>query len=169
MASWARGPPLRCGQTPRLCGRCIAAEPLAKLRPVVLEKLGDRPTLVAADRNSAGRLRRHSGSARVVIVNEPAYRPPARPATGCGQITGIINGSGEFAPPRMEGTAIDVWAKWWAPLMKPKRESFWQITRCRPTAALPVKRSGAHRPHRVFAVFRRFVVPWHGGASVFSQ
>lgn len=113
---------------PRLCGRCIAAEPLAKLRPVVLEKLGDRPTLVAADRNSAGRLRAAIPEARVVIVNEPAYRPPARPATGCGQITGIINGSGEFAPPRMEGTAIDVWAKWWAPLMKPKRESFWQIT-----------------------------------------
>lgn len=113
---------------PRLCGRCVAAEPLAKLRPTVLDKLGNRPTLVAADRNSAGRLRAAIPEARVVIVNEPAYRPPPRAATGCGQITGVINGSGEFAPPRMEGTAVDVWAKWWAPLMKTKRESFWQIT-----------------------------------------
>ncbi len=113
---------------PRLCGRCVAAEPLAALRPVVLEKLGAHPTLVAADRNAAGRLRAAIPEARVVIVNEPTYRPPARPATGCGQVTGVINGSGALAPPRMEGTAIDVWAKWWAPLMKPKRESFWQIT-----------------------------------------
>ncbi|MEP9377712.1 hypothetical protein ABLE91_13425 [Aquabacter sp. CN5-332] len=113
---------------PRLCGRCIAAEPLAALRPIVLEKLGPTPTLVAADRNSAGRLRAAIPEARVVIANEVAYRPPPRAASGCGQVTGIVNGSGALAPPRMEGTAIDVWAKWWAPLMRPKRESFWQIT-----------------------------------------
>ena len=113
---------------PRLCGRCVAAEPLGKIRPVVLAQLGDRPTLVAADRLSAGRLRAAVPEARVVIVNEPGYRPPPRPATGCGQVTGVVNGSGAFAPPRMEGTAIDVWAKWWSPLMKPRRESFWQIT-----------------------------------------
>lgn len=113
---------------PRLCGRCVAAEPLGKIRNVVLAQLGDRPTLVAADRLSAGRLRAAVPEARVVIVNEPGYRPPPRPATGCGQVTGVVNGSGAFAPPRMEGTAIDVWAKWWSPLMKPRRESFWQIT-----------------------------------------
>ncbi|TCT00973.1 glycosyltransferase family 39 protein [Aquabacter spiritensis] len=113
---------------PRLCGRCIAAEPLGALRPIVLERLGGAPTLVAPDRMSAGRLRAAIPEARVVVTNDPAYRPPARAASGCGQITGVANGSGAFAPARMEGTAIDLWAKWWAPLMKPRRESFWQIT-----------------------------------------
>lgn len=113
---------------PRLCGRCIAAEPLAKLRPIVLDKLGSAPTLVAADRTAAGRLHAAIPGARIVVPNDPSYRPPPRPTTGCGQVTGIANGSGAYAPPRMEGTAIDVWAKWWAPLMDPRRESFWQIT-----------------------------------------
>ena len=113
---------------PRICGRCISAEPLAELRPVVLARLGPTPTLVAADRMSAGRLRAAIPEARVVIVNELGYRPPPRDASGCGQVTGVENGFGKFAPARMEGTAIDVWAKWWSPLMSPRRESFWQIT-----------------------------------------
>ncbi len=113
---------------PRLCGRCTSAEPLKALRPVILDRLGSAPTLVAADRMSAGRLRAAIPQARVVIPNETAYRPPPRAATGCGQVTGVFNGSGAMAPPRMEGTALDVWAKWWAPLMTPRRESFWQIT-----------------------------------------
>lgn len=121
---------------PKLCGRCMAAEPLVILRPTVLKELGNRPTLVAADRTAAGRLRAAIPEARVVIASDPDYRPPSRVATGCGQVTGVINGSGALAPPRMEGTAIDVWGKWWAPLMKPRRESFWQITPLPPDSPL---------------------------------
>jgi 4-amino-4-deoxy-L-arabinose transferase-like glycosyltransferase len=113
---------------PRLCGRCVSAEPLAKLRPVVLAQLGSAPTLIAADRMSAGRIRAAVPEARVVIVREFGYRPPTRPSTGCGQVTGVANGFGVYAPARMEGTAIDIFAKWWSPWLKPRRESFWQIT-----------------------------------------
>lgn len=113
---------------PRLCGRCVSAEPLAALRPVVLKELGDMPTLVAADRLSAGRLRAAVPEARVVIADEPGYRPPPRSATGCAQITGVVNGLGALAPARLDGATVDLWAKWWSPLMRPHRESFWQIT-----------------------------------------
>ncbi|MFG1393172.1 glycosyltransferase family 39 protein [Xanthobacter agilis] len=113
---------------PRLCGRCIAAEPLHRLAPTVMQALGAAPTLVADDRTSAGRLRAAIPEARVVIVNEPQYRPPSRPSTGCARITGIANGLPfRLLPPPGRNT-IEMSVKWSSPLMNPHRWSDWQFT-----------------------------------------
>ncbi len=112
----------------RLCGRCVSAEPLKSLRPVIDSQLGVAPTLVADDRMSAGRLKAALPNARVVIVHETGYRPPARPTTGCARISGIANGLGNFTLPKSDGTSFDIWFKWWGPLLRPRRQSLWQIT-----------------------------------------
>lgn len=113
---------------PRLCGRCVAAEPLHRLAPTVMKALGPAPTLVADDRTSAGRLRAAIPEARVVIVSEPQYRPPARPSTGCARITGIANGLPfQLLPPAGLNT-IEMPVKWSSPLMNPHRWSDWQFT-----------------------------------------
>ncbi len=117
---------------PRLCGRCVSAEPLKALRPAVELQFGASPTLVADDRMSAGRLKAAIPNARVVIVHEIGYRPPVRSATGCGRISGIANGLGDFTLPKSDGTAIDLWYKWWGPLLRPRRQSLWQITPLQP-------------------------------------
>ncbi|WP_029002343.1 ArnT family glycosyltransferase [Azorhizobium doebereinerae] len=113
---------------PFLCGRCVAAEPLKALRPVIASQFGDAPTLVAEDRMSAGRLRAAIPNARVVIPYEDTYRPPVRPATGCARIAGIANGIGNLPLPKSDGSAIELWFKWWGPLLRPRRQSLWQIT-----------------------------------------
>lgn len=113
---------------PRLCGRCVAAEPLHRLTPTVMQALGPAPTLVADDRTSAGRLRAAMPDARVVIVNEPQYRPPPRPATGCARITGIVNGLPFRLLPPAGGNTIEMSVKWSSPLMNPHRWSDWQFT-----------------------------------------
>lgn len=113
---------------PRLCGRCVAAEPLHRLTPTVMQALGPAPTLVADDRTSAGRLRAAMPDARVVIVNEPQYRPPPRPSTGCARITGIVNGLPfRLLPPAGRDT-IEMSVTWSSPLMNPHRRSDWQFT-----------------------------------------
>lgn len=113
---------------PRLCGRCVAAEPLHRLAPTVMQALGPQPTLVADDRTSAGRLRAAIPEARVVIVNEPQYRPPARPSTGCARITGIANGLPFRLLPPPGSSTIEMSVKWSSPLMNPHRWSDWQFT-----------------------------------------
>lgn len=113
---------------PRLCGRCVAAEPLHRLAPTVKQVLGPAPTLVADDRTSAGRLRAAIPGARVVIVSEKQYRPPAREATGCARITGIANGLPfRLLPPPGRDT-VEMPVKWSSPLMNPHRWSDWQFT-----------------------------------------
>jgi len=114
---------------PRLCGRCVAAEPLYKMRNAVDAKLGPSPTLVADDRFSAGRLRAAIPNARVVIAYELQYRPPARPTTGCARVTGIANGLPFLLlpPPGRDTTEFSV--KWWSPMMNPHRWSDWQMTK----------------------------------------
>lgn len=113
---------------PRLCGRCMAAEPIYKIRPAVAAKVGAAPTLVADDRTSAGRLRAAVPGARVVIVNETQYRPPARPSTGCARVTGIYNGLPKLLLPPAGGATMEMSVKWWSPLMNPHRWSDWQLT-----------------------------------------
>ncbi|OYX81280.1 MAG: hypothetical protein B7Y75_07270, partial [Azorhizobium sp. 35-67-5] len=54
--------------------------------------------------------------------------PPARPTTGCARISGIANGLGNFTLPKSDGTSFDLWFKWWGPLLRPRRQSLWQIT-----------------------------------------
>ncbi|MFG1400896.1 glycosyltransferase family 39 protein [Xanthobacter sediminis] len=113
---------------PRLCGRCVAAEPLHRLAPTVMQALGPAPTLVADDRTSAGRLRAAIPDARVVVVGESQYRPPARPASGCARITGIANGLPfRLLPPPGRNT-VEMSVKWSSPLMNPHRWSDWQFT-----------------------------------------
>ncbi|QRG05203.1 glycosyltransferase family 39 protein [Xanthobacter dioxanivorans] len=112
---------------PRLCGRCMAAEPLYKIQAAVAGKLGAAPTLVADDRTSAGRLRAAIPGARVVIVREFQYRPPPRPSTGCARVTGIVNGLPQLLPPAGQNT-IEMSVKWWSPMMNPHRWSDWQMT-----------------------------------------
>lgn len=112
---------------PRLCGRCMAAEPIYKIQAAVQARLGDSPTLVADDRTSAGRLRAALPGARVVIVNEYQYRPPPRPATGCARVTGIVNGLPVLLPPPKANT-VEISLKWWSPLMEPHRWSDLQLT-----------------------------------------
>lgn len=113
---------------PRLCGRCMAAEPIYELRAAVAEKLGAAPTLVADDRTSAGRLRAAVPGARVVIVRgETQYRPPPRASTGCARVTGIANGLPLLLPPPASNT-IEMSVRWWSPWMNPHRRSDWQMT-----------------------------------------
>lgn len=112
---------------PHLCGRCIAAEPLAKICPAILAKGGTAPTLVADDRTSAGRLRAAISGARVVIVNELQYRPPPRPSTGCLRVTGIVNGLPRLLPAPGKNT-IEMSIKWSSPMMNPHRWSDLQLT-----------------------------------------
>ncbi|MFG1297977.1 glycosyltransferase family 39 protein [Xanthobacter variabilis] len=113
---------------PRLCGRCVAAEPLHRLAPTVKHQLGPAPTLVADDRTSAGRLRAAVPGARVVIVTELQYRPPARESTGCARITGIANGLPfRLLPPPGRNT-VEMPVKWSSPLMNPHRWTDWQLT-----------------------------------------
>ncbi len=114
---------------PRLCGRCMAAEPLYKLRVAVAGRLGSAPTLVADDRISAGRLRAAIPGARVVIARELQYRPPSRPATGCARVTGIANGLPFLLLPPPGKDTAEPSVKWWSPLMNPHRVSDWQITK----------------------------------------
>lgn len=113
---------------PRLCGRCIAAEPLYKLQVAVTNKLGASPTLVADDRTSAGRLRAAIPGARVVIVRENQYRPPSRPTTGCARVTGIFNGLPKLLLPPADQSTLELSVKWWSPWMNPHRWSDWQMT-----------------------------------------
>lgn len=113
---------------PRLCGRCVAAEPLYKIQAAVSRTLGPSPTLVADDRTSAGRLRAAIPGARVVIVKEPQYRPPPRPTTGCARITGIVNGLPQLLLPPEDHNTVSMAVKWWSPLMSPHRWSDWQFT-----------------------------------------
>ncbi|MEP9355911.1 glycosyltransferase family 39 protein [Xanthobacter sp. KR7-65] len=113
---------------PRLCGRCMAAEPLYKLQVAVANRLGSAPTLVADDRTSAGRLRAAIPGARVVIVREFQYRPPPRPATGCARVTGIANGLPKLLLPPPDQNTIEMSVKWWSPWMNPHRWSDWQMT-----------------------------------------
>ncbi len=120
----------------RLCGRCIAAEPLYKLRDAVIAKLGPAPTLVADDRTSAGRLRAAIPGARVVIVHELDYRPPARPTTGCARVSGIYNGLPQNFLPPAESTTRGLTVKWWSPLLRPARWSDWQFTPLDPNDTL---------------------------------
>lgn len=112
---------------PRLCGRCVAAEPLKALRPVIDLQFGDAPTLVADDRMSAGRLKAAIPNARVVLIPPDTYRPPARAATGCARIAGISNGIGNLPLPKSDGSTIEIWYKWWGPLLRPRRQSLWQV------------------------------------------
>lgn len=112
---------------PRLCGRCIAAEPLHRIKQTIYELAGDAPTLVADDRTSAGRLRAAIPGARVVIVRELQYRPPSRPATGCVRVTGIVNGLPTLLPPSGKKT-VELSIKWSSPLMSPHRWSDLQLT-----------------------------------------
>ncbi|MEP9347641.1 glycosyltransferase family 39 protein [Xanthobacter sp. KR7-225] len=112
---------------PRLCGRCMAAEPIYKIQAAVDARLGASPTLVADDRTSAGRLRAALPGARVVIVNERQYRPPPRPATGCARVTGIVNGL-PILLPRPKSNTIEMSMKWWSPWMNPHRWSDVQLT-----------------------------------------
>ncbi|MFS8038103.1 ArnT family glycosyltransferase [Xanthobacter sp. AM11] len=113
---------------PRLCGRCMAAEPLYKLRAAIAGRLGPAPTLVADDRTSAGRLRAAIPGARVVIVRELQYRPPAREATGCARVTGIVNGLPRLLLPPAGQNTLEMSVKWWSPMMNPHRWSDWQMT-----------------------------------------
>lgn len=113
---------------PRLCGRCMAAEPLYKIQAAVAGKLGATPTLVADDRISAGRLRAAIPGARVVIVREAQYRPPSRPSTGCARVTGIVNGLPQLLLPPAGNDTIEMSVKWWSPMMNPHRWSDWQMT-----------------------------------------
>ncbi|MGQ3674075.1 glycosyltransferase family 39 protein [Xanthobacter sp. TB0139] len=112
--------------SPALCGRCLAAEPLYKIAPVIFETLGPSPTLVADDRTSGGRLRAAVPGARVLVLGEPEYRPPSRPSTGCARVTGIATGLPiRLPPPRRE--TIEIAIKWPAPFLHPPRWSDWQI------------------------------------------
>lgn len=113
---------------PRLCGRCMAAEPLQKFQAAVTLKLGNAPTLVADDRTSAGRLRAAVPGARVVIEREFQYRPPPRESTGCARVTGVVNGLPQPLLPPADRNTIEMSVKWWSPLMKPRRISDWQFT-----------------------------------------
>ncbi|MDI4664729.1 glycosyltransferase family 39 protein [Xanthobacter autotrophicus] len=113
---------------PRLCGRCVAAEPLYKMQFGVSAKLGTSPTLVADDRFSAGRLRAAIPGARVVVWYEDQYRPPSRPTTGCARITGIANGLPRLLLPPADKNTIEMAVKWWSPAMNPHRWSDWQMT-----------------------------------------
>lgn len=112
---------------PRLCGRCMAAEPLHRIKETIYKMAGDAPTLVADDRTSAGRLRAAIPGARVVIVREPQYRPPPRPSTGCVRVTGIVNGLPTLLPPPGKKT-LELSIKWSSPLMNPHRWSDLQLT-----------------------------------------
>jgi len=117
---------------PRLCGRCVAAEPLQQLAPIVAQQLGAAPTLVADDRTSAGRLRAALPGVRVVIAHGDQYRPPARPTTGCARITGIANGLPFRLLPPPGRETVEISAKWWSPLLRPTRRSEWQFTKLPP-------------------------------------
>lgn len=112
---------------PRLCGRCMSAEPLYKIKTAILGHGGASPTLVADDRTSAGRLRAAIPGARVVILREPQYRPPPRPATGCLRVTGIVNGLPILLPAPGKDT-VELSIKWSSPMMNPHRWSDVQIT-----------------------------------------
>lgn len=112
--------------SPELCRRCLAAEPLGKIAPIIFETLGPSPTLVADDRTSGGRLRAAVPGARVLVLGEREYKPPSRASTGCARVTGISTGTPvRLPPPRRE--TIEVAIKWPAPLLRPPRWSDWQI------------------------------------------
>ncbi|MFG1305607.1 glycosyltransferase family 39 protein [Xanthobacter autotrophicus] len=113
---------------PRLCGRCVSAEPLYKMKLGVAMKLGTSPTLVADDRFSAGRLRAAIPGARVVVWYPDQYRPPSRPTTGCARITGIANGLPMLLLPPPDKNTLEMAVKWWSPAMNPHRWSDWQMT-----------------------------------------